>query len=232
MSRTRSEQERRVNPREINWQFCELGRGGAMETATLLNLSNEGLLILTAQTIPEGEEVEVELPDLTGAPIRLRTRVARQVCGETGAGESTPIALGLSVHEKPREYDLLAASLSYNRMQKTKTGKKNTLWLGTRRFPRKTHIALCELQIEGESHEGMLRDISERGMFVHTSADLATQASARVLLKDRSGSYCEINTVVVRQDAYPHGLDLIPESGVGLTIEGASRDYLEMVSAL
>ncbi len=225
-------QERRSNPREINWQFCELGRAGDMQTGTLLNLSNEGLLVLTARKFPEGEEVDVELPDLAGTPIRVRTRVARHISGETGSGSSTTIALGLVVEEKPREYDLLAASLSYNRIEKTKSGKKSTLWLGTRRYPRKTHIALCELDIGGQRYEGMLRDVSEKGMFVHTAAEVDAQATARVSLKDRNGTSCELDAVVVRRDAYSHGLDLIPEAGLGLAIEQAPRDFLDVFAGL
>lgn len=236
MASARKEQdesnERRGGSRELNWQFCELNISGEFFIGSLLNISSNGLLVLTPQTTTTGIGIEVNLMDLKGDPLCVQTRVARQIHGDPQEGKPMPIALGLEVLEKPGEYDLLAASLAYNRIQKTSGRPPPPPSPCLRASKRKTYVAACVIESQGQTHEGVLRDISETGMFVHTGAALDTEAEARLSVTDRSGFTYAMDGCAVRQGRYEHGISLIPSEGFGFAIQNTPTAFLEMLGTL
>ncbi len=236
MASARREQERsserRGGSRELNWQFCELDISGELFIASLLNISSNGLLVLTPQSTTTGNQVEVNLMDLKGAPLCVQTRVARQIHGDPRHGKPMPIALGLEVLDKPPEFDLLAASLAYNRVQKTSGRPQSTRSTCLRSSKRKTFVAACVIECRGQSHEGILRDVSETGMFVHTDAAIELEEGAKLWVTERSGTTYAMDGRAVRRGRYEHGIGLIPSQGVGFAIQNTPTGFLEMLSTL
>lgn len=224
--------DRRRGTRELNWQFCELRFDDDRLIASLLNISSNGLLVLTPQGITTGNELEVHLMDLKGNPLLVRTRVARQIHGDLSHGKPAPIALGLEILNKPPEFDLLAASLAYNRIQKTSQRSRIPEGGCLRTSPRKAFIAACSIEIDDQFHEGVLRDVSETGLFVHTRAGIQPEAKVKLHVTDRSGNLYLMDGRAVRRGEYRHGIRLIPSSGVGFAIENTPTAFLEMLSTL
>jgi hypothetical protein len=224
--------ERRGGSRELNWQFCELNITGEIFVASLLNISSNGLLVLTPQSATTGSQIEVNLIDLKGAPLCVQTRVARQIHGDPLRGRPMPIALGLEVLDKPYEYDLLAASLAYNRIQKTSGRPCPPESTCLRASKRKAFVAACVIEYRGQSHEGILRDVSETGMFVHTDAAIEVQEDAKLWVTERSGATHAMDGRAVRQGRYEHGIGLIPSQGVGFVIQNTPTAFLEMLATL
>ena len=143
-----------------------------------------------------------------------------------------PIALGLEVLDKPAEYDLLAASLAYNRVQKTSGSPHGARSTCLRASKRKTFVAACVIEYRGQSHEGILRDVSETGIFVHTDAAIEVQEDAKLWVTERSGATHAMDGCAVRQGRYEHGIGLIPSQGVGFVIQNTPTAFLEMLATL
>ncbi len=236
MASARSEQEqpsdRRGASRELNWQFCELKVVEGHFVASLLNISSNGLLVLTPQSMTQDESVEVNLMDLEGNPLCVQTRVARQIHGDPRDGQPAPIALGLEVLDKPAAYDLLAASLAYNRIQKTTSLPRPPSSTCLRASRRKAFVAACRIEFAGQRHEGVLRDVSETGLFVHMEDNIELQEEAKLRIIDRAGTNYVMDGRVVRRGHYDHGINLIPSRGFGFAIENTPTAFLEMITTL
>jgi hypothetical protein len=143
-----------------------------------------------------------------------------------------PIALGLEVLDKPPEYDLLAASLAYNRVQKTSGSPHSARGTCLRASKRKTFVAACVIEYRGESYDGILRDVSETGVFVHTDVAIEPEENAKLWVTERSGATYAMDGRAVRQGRYEHGIGLIPSQGVGFAIHNTPTAFLEMLATL
>jgi hypothetical protein len=98
-----------------------------------------------------------------------------------------------------------------------------------RRAERLKQRLICELVIADRRHAGIVVDISETGLFVQTSACPPPGERVRVTLRRSDGADIELEASVARRYLVPRRLVTVARGGIGLRIESASDDYLELI---
>ena len=86
----------------------------------------------------------------------------------------------------------------------------------------------CELVIADRCHAGIVVDISRTGLFVETSVSPPPGEKVRVKLRPSDGADVEVEASVARRYLVPRRLESVARGGIGLRIESASDDYLEL----
>lgn len=90
----------------------------------------------------------------------------------------------------------------------------------------------CELVIADRRHAGIVVDISQTGLFVQTSACPPPGERVRVTLRPSDGAEIEVEASVARRYLVPKRLVTVARGGIGLRIESASDDYLELIRSV
>jgi hypothetical protein len=91
---------------------------------------------------------------------------------------------------------------------------------------------ICELVIADRRHAGVVVDLSQAGLFVQTSACPPPGERVRVTLRPSDGADIELEASVARRYLVPRRPATVARGGIGLRIESASDDYLELIRAV
>jgi hypothetical protein len=100
-----------------------------------------------------------------------------------------------------------------------------------RRTRRNEQRLSCELLIGDRRHPGTVLDLSRTGLFVETAAAPPPGERVRVMLRLAGGGELELEAIIARRCAVPVRLGAALPGGVGLRIESASDDYLQLLGS-
>ena len=100
-----------------------------------------------------------------------------------------------------------------------------------RRAERIKQRLTCELVIGDRRHPGIVLDLSRTGLFVQTSVAPPPGERARVKLRPPGGAEIELEARIARRYVVPARLVSIAHGGLGLRIESASDDYLQLIGS-
>jgi hypothetical protein len=87
----------------------------------------------------------------------------------------------------------------------------------------------CELVMGDRRHPGIVLDVSPTGLFVQTSASPPPGERVRLKLRRSGGAEIEVEASVARRYVVPRRLVSVARGGVGLRIESAFDEYLQLV---
>ncbi len=226
--------ERRLHARETTCRPCAISTASETQQATVLNMSDNGLMLLTVLDLEEDDSVQITLNDRIGTPLVIAGRVARIV--EPGEGPRTSqqaAALGIRLDYTPDEYLLLLSSIIFSRIQHGKKVVKPLQgWSDQRSSERKPHVAHCFLESNQGVTDGTLRDLSETGIFVQTKHPARLGEKLVVSIINPDGRTFLLHSTVVRSEYRPHGLEMIPDEGLGLAIDFATNGYYELCDSI
>ncbi len=225
--------ERRLHARETTCRPCAISTATETAQGTILNMSDNGLMLLTMIDVVEDDLIQITLNDRTGDPLVVAGRVARMI--EPGGIASTgqqAAALGIRLDYAPDEYLLLLSSIVFSRIQRSKKSKTPKRWSGVRSSERKPHVAHCSLEGNDIVTDGTLRDLSETGLFVQTRHPAQLGEKLVVSIVNPDGRTYLLHSTVVRSEYRPHGIHMIPDEGLGLAIDFATNGYYELCESL
>ncbi len=94
-----------------------------------------------------------------------------------------------------------------------------------RAFPREKLRAVCDLGIDGATHSGFVADISARGLFVQTRAELPAGGDVEVTLRNLGPAPVRIRARVARRRTSHRATRAVDTGGVGLEIVAAGEDF-------
>jgi hypothetical protein len=100
-----------------------------------------------------------------------------------------------------------------------------------RRADRSRQRLSCELLIGDRCHPGIVLDLSSTGLFVQTSVSPPPGERIRVKLRPPGGAEVELEASVARRYAVPVRLVSAARGGIGLRVESASTDFLQLVGS-
>jgi hypothetical protein len=100
-----------------------------------------------------------------------------------------------------------------------------------RRAYRSRQRLTCELLIGDRCHPGIVLDLSSVGLFVQTSVSLPPGERVRVKLRPPGGAEVEIEASVARRYAVPARIVSVARGGIGLRVESAADDFLQLVGS-
>jgi hypothetical protein len=103
--------------------------------------------------------------------------------------------------------------------------------LERRKTHRSRHRLTCELVLGDRRHPGIVLDVSQTGLFVQTSAAPPPGERVRVRLQPAGGAELELEASIARRYAVPARLASVARGGVGLRIESAPDDYLQLLDS-
>jgi hypothetical protein len=198
-------------------------------------MSDNGLMLLTILDLEEDDTVQITLNDRIGNPLVIAGRVARIVePGDTPRTNQQAAALGIRLDYTPDEYLLLLSSIIFSRMQHSKKViEPREGWSDQRSSERKPHVAHCSLESNrGGVTDGTLRDLSETGIFVQTKHPARLGEKLVVSIINPDGRTYLLHSTVVRSEYRPHGLEMIPDEGLGLAIDFATNGYYELCDSI
>ena len=101
-----------------------------------------------------------------------------------------------------------------------------------RRAERIKQRLTCELIIGDRRHPGIVLDVSETGLFIQTSASPPPGERARLTLRCPDGTEVEVEASVARRYVIPRRLVSVARGGIGLRIESASEEFLQLVDSV
>jgi hypothetical protein len=228
--------ERRLHARETTCRPCAISTTSDTKQGTILNMSDNGLMLLAVLDLEEGDPVQITLDDRVGNPFVITGRVARVVkTGDEPRRSQHTTALGIRLDDTPDEYLLLLSSIIFSRIQrgkKKKAAEPSEGWFHTRSSERQPHVAHCFLEGDEGVTGGTLRDLSETGIFVQTKRPARLGENLVVSIINPDGRTYLLHSTVVRSEYQPYGLDLIPDEGIGLAINFATTGYYELCDSL
>jgi hypothetical protein len=88
----------------------------------------------------------------------------------------------------------------------------------------------CEIELEGKVHSGVIRDLSQRGLFVTSRFETGLGAPVTVRVRRPGGEIWEIQATTARGADGSQGL--ISRRGLGLVIDEAPAAFHEFVAEL
>ena len=94
-----------------------------------------------------------------------------------------------------------------------------------RPFPREKQRILCDLDLGGEEHSGIVIDYSASGMFVQTTAAAAPGQEVRVALRPQGQEPIDLVATVVRHVKSHRSIAAVQHAGIGLRILSAPENY-------
>lgn len=226
--------ERHLHARETTCRPCAIYAANETQQGTVLNMSDNGLMLLTALHLEEDDPVQITLTDRTGNPLVISGIVARVVkAGETAQSDQQATVLGIRLDYTPDEYLLLLSSIIFSRMQRSKKpAMPREGWSAQRSSERWTHVAHCFLEGNKGVTDGTLRDLSETGVFIQTKHPARLGEKLVVSIINSDGRTYLLHSTVVRSEYRPHGVHLIPDEGLGLAIDYATSGYYELCDTL
>jgi hypothetical protein len=87
----------------------------------------------------------------------------------------------------------------------------------------------CELVMGDRRHPGIVLDVSPTGLFVQTSASPPPGERVGVKLRCPGGAEVEVVASVARRYVVPSRLVSVARGGIGLRVESALDEYLQVV---
>jgi hypothetical protein len=225
--------DRRLHARETTCRPCAVSTANETQRGTVLNMSDNGLMLLTVLDIQENDPIQITLNDRVGEPLVVSGRVARMVePGEEPQEGQHAAALGIRLDYAPDEYLLLLSSIIFSRVQHCQRPKPRNAWSYERSSERRLHIAHCSLESIHGVADGTLRDLSETGLFVQTKHPAQLGEKMVISIYDQDGRTYMLHSTVVRSEYRPHGVEMIPDEGLGLAIDFATNGYYELCDSL
>jgi hypothetical protein len=95
--------------------------------------------------------------------------------------------------------------------------------------PRVRRQLPCTLLVGGRPHRGVVRDISARGLFVRTAAEVPSGAKVIVSLPTPEGRHFILATSAPHRSQVSHTLAGLSSDGIGLRVEDPSADFRSWV---
>lgn len=225
--------DRRLHARETTCRPCAVSTADETQHGTVLNMSDNGLMLLTVLDVQEDDPIQITLNDRVGQPLVISGRVARVVePGDDSQQGQRAAALGIRLDYASDEYLLLLSSIIFSRIQHSQQQKPRDVWSGERTSERRLHIAHCSLESIHGVAEGTLRDLSETGLFVQTTHPARLGEKMVISIYDQNGRTYMLHSTVVRSEYRPHGVEMIPDEGLGLAIDFATNGYYELCDSL
>lgn len=99
-----------------------------------------------------------------------------------------------------------------------------------RAHPRIKRRVNCSVSVKGNSHVGVVMDLSRGGFFVQTGAMAPVGSRVDVALLERSGSTVEVNATVTNRRQIPRPLTSVAKGGLGCRVNGAPEDYYRLLA--
>ena len=101
-----------------------------------------------------------------------------------------------------------------------------------RKFQREKRRISCEYRSDGESHSGLVSNLSARGLFIQSSLMPEDGTQLELILHDADEGEVQLWGRVVRKKLPHRTLSAVEPGGFGISIESASEDYFRLLASL
>ena len=106
--------------------------------------------------------------------------------------------------------------------------------LRSKTIERRDHLRMrwrlpCALLVEGQRHDGIVRELSTGGLFVETEAKLSLGTEAIVAFDTPDGKRFVLEASVPHSRTVPQSLCSVMPGGVGMRVDDPPRTFLAWV---
>lgn len=89
----------------------------------------------------------------------------------------------------------------------------------------------CALLVEGQRHDGIVRELSTGGLFVETEAKLSLGTEAIVAFNTPDGKRFVLEASIPHSRTVPQSLDSVMPGGVGMRVEDPPQTFVTWVKS-
>ena len=100
-----------------------------------------------------------------------------------------------------------------------------------RAFPRIKRRVNCDVEVSGNSHVGVVLDLSPGGFFVQTTAPAQIGSKVVIKLHDQDGPI-SVEATVANRRKIPQRLATVARGGLGCALRTPPEDYFQFLGSL